>query len=248
MNLRRRNRQTNPKHIRKLEKLKREYQNLMENVDVLLTDEYKNNETQMIKAITISRIDEYETKLGEFYQDALLQIHHWKLDLQECKSLKVQMYVPEIRTLLDDTTVYNSDVDTVNTSSKNVSKRCAGLEVAYKTLKSRYDEIKKKLKVSSESIFQPDSKINWLLTTRPSVSNLNTDDFERDDTRPSVGNLNTDDFKCNDIHLPDTGIRAINARPLTSGRLLFRRNQLSRHGYRIKKNKIKRGSKHNIRK
>jgi prefoldin subunit 5 len=157
--LRRRKRQTNSKHQRKLEKLKREYQNLMANVDVLLTEEYKINEAEMIKAITMSRIDEYETKLGEFYQDALLQIHNWKLDLQECTSLKVQKYVPAIRALLDDTTLYNSDVAAVNTSSRNVSKRCADLEEAYKTLKSRYDEIKKKMTVSSESIFQPDSTI-----------------------------------------------------------------------------------------
>ena len=36
----------------------------MKNVGDLLTDEFKNNETEMIKAKTISRIDEYETKLG----------------------------------------------------------------------------------------------------------------------------------------------------------------------------------------
>ena len=89
----------------------------------------------MIKAKTISIIDEYETKLGKFYEDALHQIHNWKLDIGEkCKSLKVQRYVPAIRTLLDDTTVYNSDADTVNTSSDNVSERFAELEEVYKTL------------------------------------------------------------------------------------------------------------------
>jgi DNA-directed RNA polymerase subunit M/transcription elongation factor TFIIS len=181
--LRRRTLQINSEHRRKLRKLKREYQNLMKNVDVLLTDEYKINEAQMIKAKTISRIDEYETKLGEFYQDALLQIHNWKLDLGKCNSLKVQRYTPAIRALLDDTTVYNSEVDTVNASSENVSGRCAHLEEAYKTLKSRYHNMKKKMRVSSKSIFQPNSQINNLLTTRPSVGNLNTDEFERDDIR-----------------------------------------------------------------
>jgi tetrahydromethanopterin S-methyltransferase subunit G len=59
-----------------------------------------------------------------------------------------------IRVLLDDTTLYNSDVDTVNTSSENVSERWADLEEVYKTLNSRYDEIKKKIEVSSRSSFQ----------------------------------------------------------------------------------------------
>jgi hypothetical protein len=67
---------------------------LKQNVCGLHGDEYKNNETQMIKAITMSRIDEYEIKLGKFYQDALLQIYIWKLDLVKCKNLKVQRYVP----------------------------------------------------------------------------------------------------------------------------------------------------------
>jgi mRNA-degrading endonuclease RelE of RelBE toxin-antitoxin system len=70
--LRRRTLQTNSEYKKKLKKLKKEYQNLMKNVGDLLTDEYKNNETQLIKAITISRIDEYENKLGKFYHDALL--------------------------------------------------------------------------------------------------------------------------------------------------------------------------------
>jgi mRNA-degrading endonuclease RelE of RelBE toxin-antitoxin system len=60
--LRRRTIQTNSEYKKKIKKLKKEYQNLMKNVGDLLTDEYKNNETQMIKAITMSRIDEYETK------------------------------------------------------------------------------------------------------------------------------------------------------------------------------------------
>lgn len=199
--------QTNSEHRRKLIKLKRDYQNLMKNVDVLLTDEYKNDETQMIKAKTISRIDFYEKKLREFFQDALLQIHNWKLDLEKCKSLKVQRYVPTIRALLDDTTIYNSEVDTVNTSSENVRGRCADLEEVYKTLKSRYDEIRKEMKVSSKSIFQPNSTIDRLVTTKQCVGNLNTDEFERDD-----------------IRYPDIGIRANNARPLARERLLCKRN------------------------
>lgn len=189
--LRRRTLQTNSEYKKKLKKLKKEYQNLMKNVGDLLTDEYKNNETQMIKAITMSRIDEYQTKLGKFYQDALLQIYIWKLDLVKCKNLKVQRYVPAIRVLLDDTTLYNSDVDTVNTSSENDSERCAGLEEVYKTLNSRYDEIKKKIEVSSKSIFQPNIAINRLLTTRQSFGKLKTDDFERDDIRLPAIRANT---------------------------------------------------------
>jgi DNA-directed RNA polymerase subunit M/transcription elongation factor TFIIS len=182
--LRRRTLQTNSEYKKKIKKLKKEYQNLMKNVGDLLTDEYKINEAQMIKAITMSRIDEYETKLGKFYQDALLQIHNWKLDLGKCKSLKVQRYAPAIRVLLDDTTVYNSDVDAVNTSSENVSERWADLEEVYKTLNSRYDEIKQKIEVSSKSIFQPNIAINKLLAVRKqSFGKLNTDDFERDDIR-----------------------------------------------------------------
>lgn len=206
--LRKRSLLTTLQHKRKFRKLKREYQSLMKNVGDLLTDEYKNNETQMIKAKTISIIDEYETKLGKFYEDALHQIDNWKLDLREkCKSLKVQRYAPAIRVLLDDTTVYNSDVDTINTPSDNVSERFAELEEVYKTLNSRYNEIKKKIEVSSQSIFQPNRTINRLLTTRPSFGKLKTDDFERDA-----------------IRLPVPGIKAGNASRLTSLRLAARRN------------------------
>ncbi|CAC5380255.1 TRIM59 [Mytilus coruscus] len=83
--------------------LKQQYKNKLKEMNYMLTNEYKEKLPDQIKLNTLKDLDDFEKKIGVFYQKALQNIEDLKETLDTSSCTCVNTYYSQIRRLIRDT-------------------------------------------------------------------------------------------------------------------------------------------------